>query len=235
MHRLPRRTGTQGTRTRDGARTPFASRMEKSRSSGWATAWTPTVKFSIRRPILSPRCRLRPSSICRKYAGVQLASGLVLFTGANDGVSADGSTFAALYDPNSGLVTPTGSMNTPRMDQTMVLLPDGTVLVAGGQISGPDVQNREVSSAEVYDPASATFSPTGNMAGRRFRSNGDGAAGRNGSDGWRIWRGQLDLSSQQTGTGAGAVHAFRKRYWARRHLESGDRAACFRAKSSGGR
>lgn len=103
-----------------------------------------------------------------QVAGVQLASGLALFTGANDGLSADGSTFAALYDPNSGLVTPTGSMNTPRMDQTMVLLPDGTVLVAGGQISGPDVQNREVPSAEVYDPASATFSPTGNMVAGAF-------------------------------------------------------------------
>jgi hypothetical protein len=91
-----------------------------------------------------------------------------LFTGANDGLSTDGSTFAALYDPNSGLVTPTESMNTPRMDQTMVLLPDGTVLVAGGQISGLNVPNREVSSAEVYDPASATFSPTGNMVAGAF-------------------------------------------------------------------
>ena len=99
--------------------------------------------------------------------GVQLASGLVLFTGVNDGVS-NGSTFAALYDPNSGLVTPTGNMNTARTDQTMVLLPDGTVLVAGGQVLGLNVANRGVSSAELFDPTSETFNPTGNMLAGAF-------------------------------------------------------------------
>src|SRR5580658_1173088 len=93
--------------------------------------------------------------------GVQLASGLVLFTGGNDGLGA--STFAALYDPKSGLVTPTGNMNTSRTDQAVVVLPDGTVLVAGGQVLGLNVANRGVSSAEIFDPASGTFNPTGNM------------------------------------------------------------------------
>jgi hypothetical protein len=87
-----------------------------------------------------------------QVAGVQLASGLVLFTGANDGLS-HGSTFAALYGPNSGLVTPTGSMNTPRTDQAMALLPDGTVLVTGGQYF--------TGLAEIFDPATGTFTPTG--------------------------------------------------------------------------
>jgi hypothetical protein len=94
---------------------------------------------------------------------VQLASGLVLFTGGNDGLGA--STFAALYDPSSGLVTPTGSMNTPRTDQTMILLPDGTVLVEGGQILGPNVANPVVTSSEIFDPASGSFAPAGNMPG----------------------------------------------------------------------
>ncbi|MGD1073074.1 MAG: hypothetical protein ABSB15_23390 [Bryobacteraceae bacterium] len=98
--------------------------------------------------------------------GVQLASGLVLFTGGNDGLGA--STLAGLYDPNSGLVTPTGNMNTARTDQTMVLLPDGTVLVAGGQVLGLNVANRGVSSAELFDPTSGTFNPTGNMLAGAF-------------------------------------------------------------------
>jgi hypothetical protein len=80
---------------------------------------------------------------------LQLANGLVLFAGAYDGEFLPG-TAAALYDPNSGLITPTGMTNLPFTDQTMVLLPDGTALVDGG------------GTAEVYDAAKGTFSPTGN-------------------------------------------------------------------------
>jgi hypothetical protein len=79
---------------------------------------------------------------------LQLANGRVLFAGAYDGDFLPG-TSAALYDPNSGLVTPTGMTNAPFTDQTMVLLPDGTALLDGG------------GTAEVYDPARGVFSPTG--------------------------------------------------------------------------
>jgi len=79
---------------------------------------------------------------------LQLANGLVLFTGGNDGLVP--STFAALYDPNSGLVTPTGMSKVPLSDEAMVLLPDGTALVDGG------------GTAEVYDPSRGAFSLTGN-------------------------------------------------------------------------
>jgi uncharacterized protein (TIGR03437 family) len=47
---------------------------------------------------------------------------------------------------------PTGSMTEPRTGQAAVLLPGGQVLVAG-----PD------NTAEIYDPASGIFAPTGNM------------------------------------------------------------------------
>src|ERR1700722_5399905 len=43
---------------------------------------------------------------------LQLANGLVLFAGAYDGEFLPG-TAAALYDPNSGLITPTGMTNLP--------------------------------------------------------------------------------------------------------------------------
>ena len=53
-------------------------------------------------------------------------------------------------------------MTTPRTGHTATLLPDGTVLLAGGQPF--DGSN----SAEVYNPATGTFSPTGNMTTPRF-------------------------------------------------------------------
>jgi hypothetical protein len=50
-------------------------------------------------------------------------------------------------------------MATGRDDHTATLLSDGRVLVAGGGDG-----SEAVASAELYDPKTATFSPTGSMA-----------------------------------------------------------------------
>jgi N-acetylneuraminic acid mutarotase len=55
-------------------------------------------------------------------------------------------------------------MAAPRSDHTATLLPDGKVLVAGG-VTGDYLSGTErVATAEVYDPASGTWSATGSMA-----------------------------------------------------------------------
>jgi hypothetical protein len=51
-------------------------------------------------------------------------------------------------------------MKTGRAAQSATLLSDGHVLIAGGVTSGEVT----VASAELFDPASGTFSPTGSMA-----------------------------------------------------------------------
>src|SRR6266480_4313393 len=56
---------------------------------------------------------------------------------------------------NSGTWTPTSSLNTARDLHTASLLPNGMVLVAGGAATG------DLASAELYDPASGTWTPTG--------------------------------------------------------------------------
>jgi hypothetical protein len=92
-----------------------------------------------------------------------LAGGRVLVTGER---TPDGSAAAAaeLYDPATGTFTPTGTMVTQRFGYTTTLLPDGTVLVAGGIMfvasSQPGTSNIvPVLGAEIYNPATGSFSP----------------------------------------------------------------------------
>jgi N-acetylneuraminic acid mutarotase len=60
----------------------------------------------------------------------------------------------------------TGSMTTNRENHTATLLPNGTVLVAGG-ITNADTGGVILSSAELYNPGSGTWTATGVMANAR--------------------------------------------------------------------
>ncbi|MFI5042440.1 MAG: Kelch repeat-containing protein, partial [Acidimicrobiales bacterium] len=62
----------------------------------------------------------------------------------------------------AGVWIATGTMGTPRYGFTAVRLLDGRVLVAGGTDSGANSQY-DLTSAELYDPASGTWTATGNM------------------------------------------------------------------------
>lgn len=58
-----------------------------------------------------------------------------------------------------GSVTAISSMASKRAAHTATLLNNGKVLIAGGFIAG----GRSLSSAEIFDPATNTFSPSGSM------------------------------------------------------------------------
>jgi len=95
------------------------------------------------------------------HTATRLLDGRVLVVGGDD-TTGHGVASAELYDPASGTFSATGSMSTARGFHTATLLADGRVLVAGGDdaawSSGPFQ-----ASAELYDPRSGTFSPTGSM------------------------------------------------------------------------
>ena len=57
---------------------------------------------------------------------------------------------------------PTGNMTVARDSHTATLLPDGTVLIAGGDNSGT-----VLASTEIFDPATGTFTVTGSMSAQR--------------------------------------------------------------------
>ena len=67
-----------------------------------------------------------------------------------------------LYDPTTRTWTDTGSLRRARWSHTATLLPNGQVLVAGGQNL-----KRDFPSAELYDPATGVWTATRSMTAER--------------------------------------------------------------------
>ena len=105
------------------------------------------------------------------HTATLLADGKVLVAGGTGG-SGELAT-AELYDPASGTWTLTGSLADERTIHTATLLPNGKVLVAGGGIDS-GLGFIPIGSAELYDPASGTWSATDSLNQPRW-AHGDAA------------------------------------------------------------
>jgi WD40 repeat protein len=93
------------------------------------------------------------------HTATLLNNGTVLITGGSDDKTAE------IYDPNSGTFTLTSSpMNYTRYWHTATLLNNGTVLITGGF----NYTNYEMSTTEIYDPVTDTFTPISNMKRKRY-------------------------------------------------------------------
>jgi len=90
-----------------------------------------------------------------------LPNGLVLIAGgATNTPAAFASSSAELFDPATGtFANSTSSMSAIRQYHSATLLPNGTVLIAGGM----DASGTALFSADIYDPATDTFTPTGSL------------------------------------------------------------------------
>ena len=76
---------------------------------------------------------------------------------------------AELYDPSTGSWTATGNLARSRWFHTATPLPDGKVLVAGGQsYSNSKSRYEPQRSAELYDPSTGSWTASGNMDGGRY-------------------------------------------------------------------
>lgn len=114
------------------------------------------------------------------HTATLLPNGLVLIVG---GQGPDGAALASaeLYDPATGTFRLTGSLHAARTMHTATLLLDGRVLIAGGGKTvptpapeAPSIMGlaccEPVTSAELYDPATGTFTSAGTMLVSRFPS-----------------------------------------------------------------
>ena len=92
-----------------------------------------------------------PTQITGAATATLLVNGTVLVVGGG----------AETFDPRTNTWSSTGPMIAPRSAQTATRLLDGRVLVAGGM--GPNSSYDYLASAEIYDPATRTWSATGSM------------------------------------------------------------------------
>jgi Bacterial Ig-like domain (group 2)/Putative Ig domain/Kelch motif/Galactose oxidase, central domain len=98
------------------------------------------------------------------HTATLLANGTVLIAGGRDLFNDPGSLASAeVYDPSTETFTAISNMTEQRSEHTATRLNNGKVLIAGGRtstVSGATYW----SSAELYDPATSTFSATGGMS-----------------------------------------------------------------------
>ncbi len=95
-----------------------------------------------------------------------LPDGRVLVAGGDYNDGTDHSLASAeVFNPATNAFTPVGDMGVARVRAAAASLPDGRVLVAGGN----DGTTR-LSSAEVFNPATNAFTPVGDMGSDRARA-----------------------------------------------------------------
>ena len=129
-----------------------------------------------------------------EHMATLLQNGMVLVAGGLDHVNHTLQS-AELYDPLTETWTVTGSLNLGRWDLAAApstLLPNGTVLVEGGVVGAHSVAT---GTAEVYDPASGTWSLTGSSTPRAMTTRQLSCL-----TGWCSWQEAKIVTSSQLQT-----------------------------------
>ncbi len=121
-------------------------------------AWTPTAPMSVARA--SQTATLLPDG------EVLVTGGATSYHGPRGTVTAT----AEIYDPKSATWRSAARMSVARYHHMAALLPDGRVLVAGGWALTSN-SDKSLATAEIYDPATDTWTATGSMATGRARGN----------------------------------------------------------------
>lgn len=106
----------------------------------------------------------------RYHQSTLLPDGRVLVSGGASTIDGLPRLEAQTFDPATETFAPTPPMNDRRAFHSSTLLPSGQVLVVGGgrgNIIGLASGLDTTASAELFDPATNTFTPTGSMATAR--------------------------------------------------------------------
>ena len=135
-----------------------------------APGWSSTASAEIFDPTRGTWTLTAPMSVARaRQTATLLPDGEVLVAGGATtfhGVAGSVTATADLYNPKTGKWRAAASMSHPRYVDEAVLLADGRVLVAGGWYSTSN-SDPSHATAEIYDPASNRWTPTGSMTNGR--------------------------------------------------------------------
>jgi hypothetical protein len=101
------------------------------------------------------------------HTATLMEDGRVLIVGGR--ASNQSLSSAEVYDPATGEFTATGAMQAARAGHTATWLPDDRVLVVGGYNDPSVGDTTYLNSAEIYDPATGSFTVTGAMDTARTR------------------------------------------------------------------
>jgi hypothetical protein len=154
------RTGAAATRLPDG-RVLITGGVEDDN--------TPLASAEIYDPATGKFSRTGDMTVARAgHHQVLLANGQVPVIGSSP-PRAEGLASAELYDPVTGRFTATGSMSEIRAGEAVVLLRSGQVLVAGG-LGEESSSSIDLASAELYDPSTGKWLPTGPMTVTRVNA-----------------------------------------------------------------
>jgi hypothetical protein len=74
---------------------------------------------------------------------------------------------AEIYDPKTGRFTMVSAMSVPRRKASATAMLDGRVLITGG--ADQRDFRAPLASAEIFDPKTASFHPTGGMSSSRYK------------------------------------------------------------------
>lgn len=113
-----------------------------------------------------------PMSVPREsHTATLLPDGRVLIVGGHRGrrEAMEVYSSAEIYDPTTRRFQSAGNLTTARHKHDAVLLADGRVLVIGG---ADRTDRRHFATTEVYNPATATFSPGPSMGSTRYKIQG---------------------------------------------------------------
>jgi hypothetical protein len=143
------------------------------------------------------------------HAAVLLGAGKVLVVGGAVPTGAGERALASceLYDVTAKTWTPTGSLAVARKGHQATLLPDGRVLVTGGDaVPGVPYRVESLASAEVYDPKTGTWTrvddlPGGGRSGHRCVRTPRGAVVIGGVGRPRATSGYRDVAAFDPATG----------------------------------